>query len=433
MMSESVQKPPGSTEDLKNPSQDMSTEKLDPQSAQTPESLETPQNTDSSEITDVVIASDDQEKPTKKGIAGGALVVAEATKGAVMKLADGYARWHDLRTGEKDENHYSWLGWQVLIWGFGGALLWAVFAPLEKGVSASGYVITDSNRQAIQPAFSGIVEDIFVKEGQQVKAGQVLMRLNPTSAKAQTNSTKEVIGGLEAQANGLQMAIAQKKQQAALLDKQLVDLRQLVTEGYMARNKVFDLERQHLQVKASILEDEGNLVKIKRQIAEQQERLNPYELDLANTELKSPVNGQVVNMVVFTKGGVVSPGQKIMEVIPVNEALIVEAQLPVNLVDKVRVDLPVEMMFTAFNMNRTPHIPGTLISVGADRIVEERTGMPYYKIQAISTPKGVRMLGELKVRPGMPVELFVKTGEQSLMSYLLKPIFDRTHSALRED
>ncbi|OWF66103.1 hypothetical protein B6A14_09115 [Polynucleobacter hirudinilacicola] len=350
-----------------------------------------------------------------------------------MKLADGYAEWHDIRTGDKDERYFSWLGWQVLIWGMGILLLWAIFAPLEKGVSASGFVITDSNRQAIQPAFAGIVEDIYVKEGQQVKAGEVLIKLNPTNALAQKNSTQEVIGGLDAQSKGLEQSIVQKKQQSALLEKQLIGLRELVAEGYMARNKVFDLERQQLQLKGSILEDEGNLVRLKRQISEQKEKLTPFEMDLANTELKSPVNGQVVNMTVFTKGGVVSPGQKIMEVIPSNEALIVEGQLPVHLVDKVHVDLPVEMMFTAFNANRTPHIPGTLISVGADRIVDEKTGQPYYKIQAVTTAKGAKMLKDYKVRPGMPVELFVKTGEQSMMTYMLKPIFDRTHSALREE
>jgi protease secretion system membrane fusion protein len=359
--------------------------------------------------------------------------VAEYSKVAVLKLADTYAEWHDIRTGDKDERYFSWLGWQVLIWGVGALLLWAIFAPLEKGVSASGYVITDSNRQAIQPAFAGIVEDIYVKEGQQVKAGQVLMKLNATNAIAQKNSTQEVIAGLQAQAKGIEQSISQKKQQSNILERQLVGLRELAAEGYMARNKVFDLERQQLQIRGSIVEDEGNLIKIKRQITEQQEKLNPYEMDLANTELKSPVNGQVVNMTVFTKGGVVSPGQKIMEVIPMNEALIVEGQLPVHLVDKVRVDLPVEMMFTAFNTNRTPHIPGTLISVGADRIVDEKTGQPYYKIQAVTTPQGAKMLTEFKVRPGMPVELFVKTGEQSMMTYLMKPIFDRTHSALREE
>jgi protease secretion system membrane fusion protein len=405
----------------------------DPDKDQNKDQKKSARDESASEASEVVLSKDSAAQSAKTSAA---LVVAQATdatKTAVMKLADGYAQWHDVRTGDKDERYFSWLGWQVLIWGMGALLLWAIFAPLEKGVSASGFVITDSNRQSIQPAFAGIVEDIYVKEGQQVKAGEVLMKLNPTNAIAQKNSTQEVIGGLDAQSKGLEQSIVQKKQQSALLEKQLIGLRELVAEGYMARNKVFDLERQQLQLKGAILEDEGNLVRLKRQISEQKEKLSPFEMDLANTELKSPVNGQVVNMTVFTKGGVVSPGQKIMEVIPSNEALIVEGQLPVHLVDKVHVDLPVEMMFTAFNANRTPHIPGTLISVGADRIVDEKTGQPYYKIQAVTTLKGAKMLKDYKVRPGMPVELFVKTGEQSMMTYLLKPVFDRTHSALREE
>jgi protease secretion system membrane fusion protein len=364
---------------------------------------------------------------------GKALIVFGHAKTILQKISDGYSRWHDIRTGQKDENYFSWLGWQVIVWGLGGALLWAMFAPIDKGVSATGYVITDSNRKAIQPSFNGIIDDINVKEGQKVKAGEVLVRLNPINAKAQANATREVIDGLDAQVLGLSKAIDQKRRQSDLLERQLTGLRELVAEGYMARNKVYELERQQLQLKASILEDEGNLIRTKKQANEQREKLNPIDFDLANTELKSPVDGQVVNVTIFTKGGVVSSGQRVMEVIPSNESLIVEAQLPVHLVDKVQVDFPVKMLFTAFNVNRTPQIPGVIISVGADRIVDEKTGAPYFRIQAIATQKGGKLLRDLKVRPGMPVELFIKTGEQTMMTYLLKPIFDRSHSAMRED
>jgi len=375
----------------------------------------------------------DSDNSEHRKTSSAALIVFDHAKSALQKLSNGYSRWHDLRTSQKDENYFSWLGWQVIIWGIGGTLLWAIFAPIDKGVSTPGYVITDSNRKAIQPAFSGIVDDIFVKEGQRVRAGEVLVKLNPINAKAQANSTRELIDGLDAQVVGLSNAIAQKKRQSDLLEKQLIGLRELSSEGYMARNKVLDLERQQLQLKAQILEDEGNLVRAKKQVNEQREKLNPIDFDLANTELKSPVDGQVVNITIFTKGGVVSPGQKVMEVIPLNENMVVEAQLPVYLVDKVAVGQSAEMLFTAFNVNRTPHIPGQVISVGADRIVDEKTGVPYFKIQAIATPRGVKLLGDLKVRPGMPVELFIKTGEQTMMTYLLKPVFDRAHSAMRED
>jgi len=354
-------------------------------------------------------------------------------KDGFTKALHAYANWHDLKAGQKDESYYAWLGWQVVIWGLCLTLVWAFIAPIEKGVSASGIVLTDSNKKTIQPAFSGIVDEIYVKEGQKVSEGELLVKLNPISAQAQSNATRESIGGYEAQAKGLEQSISQKKVQISSFEKQLAGQRELVKEGYFAPNKVLELERQQTQLKASVLEDEGNLLHIQKQISEQQEKLNPYDFDLANTEIKSPVDGAVVNLTIFTKGGVVSPGQKLMEIIPLNESLLVEGQLPVHLIDKVHVDLPVEMMFTAFNVNRTPHIPGVLISVGADRIVDEKTGNPYYKIQAITTPQGAKLLKDLKVKPGMPVELFIKTGEQSMMTYLLKPIFDRTHSALRED
>lgn len=364
-----------------------------------------------------------------KGLAG---LIARLRQ-VLDRISASLTRWHDIRTGEKDENYFAWLGWQVLIWGLGLFLVWATVAPIDKGVSASGWVITDSNRKAIQPASSGIIDDILVREGQQVVAGQVLVKLNPINAQAQTNATKETISGLEAQVRALTQSIAQKRQQSGVLAKQIAGLRQLAKEGYVAENKVRELERQQLQLQASISEDEGTLSRTQKQISELQEKLNPYEYDLANTELKSPVDGEVVNIQVFTKGGVVTPAQKLMEVIPNNEGLIVEGQLQVHLVDKVHVGLPVEMMFTAFNVNRTPHIPGTVISVGADRVVEEKSGAPYYKVQVEATPEGVALLGQHKVKPGMPVELFIKTGEQTLMTYLLKPIFDRAHSALRED
>jgi protease secretion system membrane fusion protein len=374
-----------------------------------------------------------KQEPISHGKEEKAPTIFIQTKTILQKISDTYSRWHDFRAGQKDENYFSWLGWQVIIWGLGGTLLWAMVAPIDKGVSVTGYVITDSNRKAIQPSFNGIIDSINVKEGQKVNTGEVLVRLNPISAKAQANAAREVIDGLDAQIMGLSKAIDQKRRQSDLLEKQLSSLRELAAEGYMALNKVYELERQQLQLKASILEDEGNLIRTKKQANEQREKLNPVDFDLANTELKSPVDGQVVNITIFTKGGVVSSGQKVMEVVPSNESLVIEAQLPVHLIDKVQVDFPVEMLFTAFNVNRTPHIPGVIISVGADRIVDEKTGAPYFKIQAMATPKGDKLLGALKVRPGMPVELFIKTGEQTMMTYLLKPIFDRTHSAMRED
>jgi protease secretion system membrane fusion protein len=124
-----------------------------------------------------------------------------------------------------------------------------------------------------------------------------------------------------------------------------------------------------------------------------------------------------------------------MDIVPANDPLIVEGTLPVNLIDKVHKGLKVEIMFSAFNANRTPHIEGEVETVSADRAVDEKTGQPYYKVRVKVTPQGTKMIAEhhLNIIPGMPAELFVKTGERTMMNYLLKPLFDRAKSSLSED
>jgi len=114
---------------------------------------------------------------------------------------------------------------------------------------------------------------------------------------------------------------------------------------------------------------------------------------------------------------------------------VVEGDLAVNLIDRVHPGLPVELIFSAFNSNKTPHIPGTITQVAADRTVDEKTGRAFYKVRASVTPEGAKLIAakKLDVVAGMPVELFVKTGERTMMSYLLKPVFDRSKSAMSEE
>ena len=119
--------------------------------------------------------------------------------------------------------------------------------------------------------------------------------------------------------------------------------------------------------------------------------------------------------------------------VPKDDALVVEGQIPVNLVDKVHAGLKVDLIFSAFNQNSTPHIPGLVTQVSADRLLDEKTGQPYYKLQAVVTPEGKKLLAHLDVRPGMPVELFVHTGERTMMNYLMKPLVDRAKTSLTEE
>ena len=119
---------------------------------------------------------------------------------------------------------------------------------------------------------------------------------------------------------------------------------------------------------------------------------------------------------------VVAPAQSVVVLAP-----------PVDAIDSVKVDMPVEIALAAFNQNTTPRVPGTVSRLSVDRTVDEKTGMTFYRMQADVTPQGSEMLRELKVRPGMPVEIFVRTGERSLLNYLLRPFTDKLHNALTEE
>lgn len=332
---------------------------------------------------------------------------------------------------EKDEHHYARLGWLVVIVGFGGFMLWALFAPLDQGVSAQGTVMSDGYAKVVQPVVGGKVEAILVKDGDHVEEGQVLLRLNDVQARAQYNVAREEITGIERKIESLEDSRDSKQVQLRTVNEQLKNNRELAREGYVPKSKVLDLERMQAQIAGAIHDDTGQLEYLRRLLNETKEKYKSFEYDLSNAEVKAPAAGTVINLSTLTVGAVISAGVKVMSVVPDDESLQVEAMLPVHLIDNVRPGLSVEMLFPAFDQMKTPRIPGVLQSISADRLMDERQG-PYYKARVQVSPDGMRLLGNNKIRPGMPVEVFVITGERTMMSYLLKPLLDRSRSALRE-
>ncbi|MEQ1766815.1 MAG: HlyD family type I secretion periplasmic adaptor subunit [Methylotenera sp.] len=418
------------------------------------------------------------------------------------------------------------LGWLIIFGGIGGFLLWASLAPLDKGVPMGGTVTVETNKKAIQHANGGTIDEILVKEGDVVKAGDVLVRINSVQASAdaemarvqyftarttearllaerdgkaviefpaELNGVKddprvadnismqkqlfssrrsakqselaainESIAGLVAQNKGLEESKNNKQQQLQFLKEQLDGVRDLAKEGFVPHNRLLDMEQSYAQINSAISEDIGNIGRTKQQILElklkyqqtsqeyqkevrtqladvQKEadslanRLSGLDYSLQNVLVKAPVDGTVIGMKVFTKGGVVAPGFTMMDIVPAADSLIVEGRLPVHLIDKVHTDLDVELIFSAFNQNTTPHIPGIVKQISADRFVDDRTGEPYYKLFAAVTPEGMKQVASLKIRAGMPVELFVKTGERTMMNYLLKPVIDRFKMTMSEE
>ena len=261
---------------------------------------------------------------------------------------------------------------------------------------------------------------------------------------------------------GLTEARKGKQEQFRLLQAQLDGMRELAQGGFVPRNRLLELERTHVQLSSSMSEDWGNIARGLRQASElklrrihrQQEfqkevrtqladiqkeadalksQLEGLDYELENSVVRSPVDGMVADLNIFTEGGVVAPGFRMMDVVPLSEPLIVEGQIPVHLIDSVHIGLPVELILSAFNKNTTPRIPGAVVQVSADRLVDQKTGTPYFRMFAEVTDAGRIEINKLPVRPGMPVELFVKTGERTLANYLMRPIRDNLKMSLTEE
>lgn len=332
----------------------------------------------------------------------------------------------------KSPHYFVKKGLFALIFGFGFFMIWACFAPLDRGVSAPGWIITDGEKKTLQHTTGGFIEDIYVKEGDRVKQGDLLIKLSDINASSNSEAVNSVMSGLEGKSESLKNSIKQLKIQVSNLSTQYSNYSKLSSEGYMPKNRVLEVSSQLAQARSTLSDLEGQLIVTQKQILENKAHDTSYKFDVEKSEIKAPVSGEIVNLTVFTKGGVVTPGQKIMDIAPENQPLLAVGQLPVHLVDKVNEGENAELIFSALNQNTTPHIPAEVIVVGDDRIIDEKTGQPYYKIEARVTESGMEMLSGNKIRAGMPVEIFIKTGERTLMSYLLKPITDRAHGALRE-
>ncbi len=430
------------------------------------------------------------------------------------------------QTARRDEKRAVRLGWLLVLAGFGGFLLWALFAPLDKGVMVNGSVVISGNRKVVQHNQGGIVDKIQVKDGDRVEAGQILLTLNEVDArsasegldgqylqlvaregrllaeqqrlsdmvmtprlqplaekpemrvitalqrdllhsrqqslKLEAEGMRSSIAGMEASLSAQRQVMSSKQKQRETLEQQLQGLRSLAAENYVPRNKMLENERLLAQLNGDIAQLAGDINRTRRDIEQQTlliaQRQQEYDkevnseladvrallsdvgskkekadFNLANIQMRAPVSGTVVGLKVFTEGGVIAPGQTLLEIVPDDQPLFVDARLPVELVDKVWPGLSVELQFVAFNQSTTPRVAGTVELLSADRLLDERDGSPYYSLRVQVDEAGKRALEGLEVKPGMPVQGFVRTGERSFVNYLFKPLMDRLHLALTEE
>ncbi|MBM3366265.1 MAG: HlyD family type I secretion periplasmic adaptor subunit [Betaproteobacteria bacterium] len=273
----------------------------------------------------------------------------------------------------------------------------------------------------------------------------------------------ENIAGLEAQLKGIERSLESRQMQSAKQSELLKSISDLASEGYAPRNQALQLEQGQAELRAVMADLEGNRQRLKRNVEEMkmrmQQRREEYRRDasaqladsrrelqglrerttalgaeLRKVQLKAPVDGQVIGLTI-TNGSVVSAGQKLMDVVPAEEGVLLEARIPTHVIDRVKPNDPTNVRFSAFAHSPQLVVDGVVKTISGDVLTEQTPAgmMSYYLARVELTPEGIKQLGERNLQPGMQAEVLIKTGERSLLTYLLHPLTKRIAASLKEE
>ncbi len=400
----------------------------------------------------------------------------------------------------------------ILVGGFG---TWAAVAPLARGAVASGQIVAEGHRKAVQHLEGGIVAAILVKDGDMVTAGQPLIRLDGTQAQAKMASLSarrdaqaariarleaeqrgrsaitfpanlreredvahvaEVLAAerelftarrhaLEAELGlieqkrheetgrirGLEAQLGANRDQLRLTRDELADQRQLLEKGYTRRPRVLDLERREAdlagrngalmadigQARVRIVEagieamhkrhafQETVLAELRAaqdEAAQLDKELEAVRDVLSRLEIRATETGAVHDLKVRTVGGVISPGESLLEIVPNSGALILEAQVAPTDIEHVAVGTPAEVRFTGLSQRTTPTVSGTVVTVSPDTMTDKATNQPYYQARVhVPESERVRLTG-IALHPGMPTDVTLKAGERTVLEYIFEPL-----------
>jgi HlyD family secretion protein len=200
-----------------------------------------------------------------------------------------------------------------------------------------------------------------------------------------------------------------------------------------AKGKIAEIQLQIIQVDQDLRTEVGkDLIETRSKLSELSERKTAAVDQLNRIDIRAPQSGRVHQLAVHTVGGVITPGEQIMLIVPDADALAIEVKIATREIDQVYFGQAATMRFAAFNQKTTPEIEGSVNMVSADLTQDQRSGASYYTVRVALKPEELAKLGANKVVPGMPVDVFIKTSGRTALSYLIKPLMDQAERALKE-
>jgi adhesin transport system membrane fusion protein len=373
---------------------------------------------------------------------------------------------------------------RMLIWGsflaIAGFLLWANWAELDQITRASGQVIASSRNQVIQAPDGGVLAALPVREGAQVKRGELLARFDKTRTEAgylesaaKAAALKATVARLNAEIFGgsprfppelaqypefrtTQLALFNKRQAAvreeigaleqsrALIREELDMNLPLLKTGDVSRAEILKLQRQGADIQGQItnrrnkyLQDiQTDLAKAQEDLAGVLQILAQRKEQLGYTEIRAPMDGIVRNVRLTTLGGVAKPGEEIMQIVPLNDDMIIEAKVKPADIAFIRPGLLANVKLDAYDYTIYGSLTGEVIYISADTLNEEVRGneQPYYRVQIKTRAQNLVSRGNqrIDIQPGMTATVEIKTGSNTVWRYLSKPITKTISESLGE-
>jgi HlyD family secretion protein len=295
-----------------------------------------------------------------------------------------------------------------------------------------------------------------------IAAQQELFSARRTSHESKNRILRQRTGQLREQIKGFEAQVRSAVRQIAYLEEELGGKRELAQKGYLAKPELLRMLRMEAelagrqgQYEAAISEaqqqigeaelqllanDAARADQVATQLDQVQAEMNALEEKLSasrdvlnRTTIIAPVSGTIVNLRFKTISGVIQPGVPILDIVPMDEKLLIEARIAPMDIDVVHAGLKAQVQFSALSSRSAPRIDGLVRSVSADRMVDEATKKPYYLARVEVARDEVERLGpNIELVPGMPADVLVVTGERTMVAYLLRPFLDAIWRTLRE-
>jgi len=201
-----------------------------------------------------------------------------------------------------------------------------------------------------------------------------------------------------------------------------------------ARQSILETQTRIRQRKEEYRKEvDTQLAEIRREVQADADKLKAATDELSRTTIRSPVDGQVVGLSIQTVGAVITPGQKLMDVVPQGEALLLETRIPPHLIDRVEPGKLTDVRFSAFAHSPALVVEGKVDSISTDLIFDQATNTSYYLARISLTPEGLKTLGNRQMQAGMPAEVIIKTGERTVLEYIMHPLLKRIAATMKEE